>query len=75
MFWFSVVFGWPQGSVLGLLLYILCISELFQIVENYMMGYSNDTTIYVVIPRSLLRPEVIESLNQDLVVIHSWCLK
>ena len=33
------------------------------------------TTIYAVIPIRLLRPQVMEWLNQDLVAIHSWYLK
>ena len=33
------------------------------------------TTIYPVIPRLLSHPQVMESLNWDLVAIHFWCLK
>ena len=39
------------------------------------MGYADDTTIYAVIPMRLLRPQVIESLNQDLTAINSFGLK
>ena len=39
------------------------------------MGYAVDITNYAIIPRHLLRPQVIESLNQDLAAINSWCLK
>ena len=35
------------------------------------MGYSDDTTIYAVIPRSLSRPQVMESLNQDLIAVNN----
>ena len=38
------------------------------------MGYADDTTIYTVVPRPLLR-QVIESLNQDSAIINSWSLK
>ena len=62
-------------SVLGLLFFILYTSELFYIVGNHMAIYSDDTTIYAVIPRLRLRPQVIESLSRDLVAIHSSCLK
>ena len=41
---------------------------------NPIAGNADDTTIYAVIPRPLSRPQGVESLNQDLVVI-SWCLK
>ena len=39
------------------------------------MGYADVTTIYAVIPKSLSWPQVMESLNQDLTAINSWCLK
>ena len=70
------VVSWvPQGSVLGSLLFMLYTSELFHIIGNHMVGYANDTTIYAVFPRPLSRPQVVESLNQDLAAVHSWCLK
>ena len=47
----DVVLGEAQSSVLEPLLFILYISELFHIVENYMVGYANDITICTVIPR------------------------
>ena len=39
----------PQGSVLGTLLVVFYISELFYIARNYIAGYADDTTIYEVI--------------------------
>ena len=39
------------------------------------MGYTGITTVYAVIPRPLPRPQVVESLNQDLPVSDSWYLK
>ena len=60
-----------QGSILGPLLFILYTYELFPIVEKHMVGNANDTTIYAVIPKPLSRPQVMESLNRDLVAIHS----
>ena len=39
------------------------------------MSYADDTTVYEVIPRPLSSFQVKESLNQDLAVIDSWCLK
>ena len=70
----DVVSGAPPGSVLGPLLFILCTFEFFGIVGNHIVDYADDSTIYTVIPRSPLRPQVIESLNQDLAPINSWCL-
>ena len=33
----------PQGSILGLLLFILYTSKFFHIVRNHMVGYADDT--------------------------------
>ena len=65
----------PQGTVLGLLLFILYTSKLFHIVGNHIVDYAYDTTIYTVIPRPLACPQVMESLNPDLAAINSRCLK
>ena len=55
--------------------FVLCTSELSHTVENHIGGYTDDTTIYAVIPRPLSRLQVMESLNQDLAAINSRCLK
>ena len=67
--------GWPQGSALGPLLSILYISAHFHIVGDYIVGYADHKTIYAVISRSLSNPQVMKLLNQDLLVIDSWCSK
>ena len=71
----DVVSGVPQCRALGSLLIILYTFELFSIVGNHIVGYADDTTIYPVISRPLSCPQVLESLNQDLTAINSWCLK
>ena len=69
----EVVSRVPQSSVLGRCCWYT--SELFRSVGNSIVIYAVDTTIYALIPRPLLRSQVIESLNQDLAAINSWCLK
>ena len=71
----KLVSGVPQSSVLEQLLYILYTSGFLHIVWNHIVGCSDDTSIYAVIPRSLLRPQVMESLNQYLAAIDTWRLK
>ena len=46
----NVVSGVPHGSVLGPLLYLQCTSELFSILENKLIAYSDDSTLIAVVP-------------------------
>ena len=46
----NVVSGVPQGSVLGLLLFLLYKSEIFSILENKLIGYTGDSTLIAVVP-------------------------
>ena len=39
------------------------------------MGYADDTAIYAFIPRTILLPQAMELLNQDLAAITAWYLK
>ena len=61
-----VVLGMPQGSILGLLLFILNTSELFYILGNQIVGYADDTMICAVIPRPHSCPQVMESLESGI---------
>ena len=56
-------------------MFILYTSEFFHIIGNYIVSYTDDTTIYAVIHRPLSRPQAMELLNQDLAEINSCCLK
>ena len=42
----DVVPGVPQGSVFGMLLFLLYTSELFSILENKLIGYDDDYSIH-----------------------------
>ena len=46
----NVISGVPQGSVLGLLLFLLYTSEFFYILENKLIGYADDPTLMAVVP-------------------------
>ena len=69
----NVVSGVPQGSILGLLLFLLYTSDLFSILENKLIGYADDSTLMAVLPSPGARVTVAESLNRDLVRANAWC--
>ena len=41
----DVVSGVPQGSVLGPLLFVLYTRDMFEVVENMMFNYADDSTL------------------------------
>ena len=69
----NVVSGVPQGSDFGPLLFLLCTSELFSILENKLIGYADDFSSLFVVPSTGVRVTVAEFLNRDLVKVSKWC--
>ena len=63
----------PQGSVLGLQLFLLCTAGLLCIVENKLYGYADDSTLVAVVPSPGERVAVSESMNRDLNRVSVWC--
>ena len=61
-----IVSGVPQGSVLGPLLFILCTSEMFELVENRLYAYADYSTLLAVVRKPADRPAVAALLNRDL---------
>ena len=68
----NVVSGVPQGSVLGLQLFLLYTSELFSTVENKLYGYADDSTLVAVVLSPDERVAVSESMNCDLNWVSMW---
>ena len=69
----NVMSGWPEGSVLGPLLFLLYTSEFFSILENKLIGYADDSTLIAVVPSPGFRVTVAESLSHDLIKVSQWC--
>ena len=56
----------PQGSVLGQLLFLLCISEPFGILANKLNGYADDSTLIALVPPYPGgRVTIAESINRN----------
>ena len=72
--WISVVSGVPQGSVVGPLLFIYYTSEMFELVENKLNAYADDSTLLAVVRKPADRPAVAASLHRDLARIQEWCM-
>ena len=45
----SIIYSVPQGSVLGPLLFVLYTSEMFELVENKLFAYADDSTLLAII--------------------------
>ena len=69
----NVVSRVPQVSVLGQLLFLLCASELFSILEYKLIGYADDYTLMAVVPSPGVRVTVEESLICDFGRVSEWC--
>ena len=63
--WIPIVSGVPPGSVLGPLLFIIYTSEMFELVENRLFAYADDSTLLAVVRKPTDRPAVAFSLNRD----------
>ena len=61
------------GQCFGPLLFFLCTSELFYILENKLIGYDDDSTLMAVVPSPGVRVTVAESLIRYLGTVSEWC--
>ena len=69
----DVVSGVPQGSVLGPILFVIYTADLFDVVENRLINYADDSTLFATIDKPVYRHSVALSLNRDLARISDWC--
>ena len=66
-----VVLSVPQGSVLGPLLFILYTADMWNDLENKIISYADDITLYAEVASHSERTNVANSLNKDLAKIQS----
>ena len=55
------------------LLFILYTSEMFELMENRLYAYADDSTLLAVVRKPADRPAVAASLNRDMARIQEWC--
>ena len=65
----TVLSGVPQGSVLGPLFFIIYTADMWDGLENRLIAYADDATLYAPIYSPPNRIAVAESLNRDLIKI------
>ena len=69
----NVIFVVPPGSGLGRMLYTLCTGDMWSGLENWLLAYKDDATLFAYVPSPLKRPFFVESLSRDLVIISGLC--
>ena len=61
----------PQGGVLGPLLFLLYIADLPALLQNVLVSYADDSTLFCRIPHPRDRASTAAILNDDLALIRA----
>ena len=72
--WTSVNSGVPQGSILGLLLFLFLvyINDILDDINSSIRLFADDTSLYIIVDNPV---EPANQLNSDLSKIHQWATK
>ena len=62
------------GKCVGSILFVVYSSKMFELVENRLYAYADDSTFLAVVRKRADRPAVAASVNRDLARIQEWCI-
>ena len=70
--WQYINAGVPQGTILGPLLYLLCINDIVDNIQSQVRLFADDTSVFLIVDNAI---ESADILNRDLNTITSWSNK
>ena len=70
--WEDISAGVPQGSILGPLLFLVCIIDIVQEINSTIRLFADDTSLFIIVESP---EEAANTLNQDLNRISAWAEK